>query len=142
MTGNIVFVIRILVALVLYGFLIVALYFIWKNIKAQAQTTSKVLIPLINIKAIQTENCEEQTFSSPEIIVGRDESCDFVYSNETISSRHARLAFHHKQWWIEDLGSTNGTYLNDIRLETPTVIISGDELRIGKVDFLITIQPN
>jgi pSer/pThr/pTyr-binding forkhead associated (FHA) protein len=55
------------------------------------------------------------------------------------SARHARLSYHHNQWWLEDLGSTNGTLLNQEKLALPTVVISGDEFRCGETRFTITL---
>jgi len=51
------------------------------------------------------------------------------------------LNYRYLQWWIEDLQSTNGTYLNDEKIETSTIIINGDEIRLGQVVVLIEIQP-
>jgi pSer/pThr/pTyr-binding forkhead associated (FHA) protein len=49
------------------------------------------------------------------------------------------LSYHHNQWWLEDLGSTNGTLLNQEKLTIPTVVISGDEFRCGETRFTITL---
>jgi pSer/pThr/pTyr-binding forkhead associated (FHA) protein len=62
------------------------------------------------------------------------------FGDDTVSARHARLSYHHNQWWVEDLQSRNGTYLNDERVSVPTVIVSGDELRYGQVATLIEID--
>lgn len=70
-------------------------------------------------------------FSQAEISIGRDPGCDIPIFDETISARHAQLTYHHNQWWLEDLTSTNGTRLNAARITTPTVITSGDEIQCG-----------
>ena len=82
---------------------------------------------------------EEVYPDSDKPLLGRDPVCDFQIKNETVSARHARLSYHHKQWWIEDLNSTNGTFLNEEPLYTATVIVSGDEIRCGQVDILVSI---
>ena len=65
------------------------------------------------------------------------------YNQQTlISARHAHLTYHHNQWWLEDLASTNGTLLNDIRITTPTVITSGDELQCGATRLFISLSEN
>jgi pSer/pThr/pTyr-binding forkhead associated (FHA) protein len=51
---------------------------------------------------------------------------------------HARLSYQNNQWWIEDLNSTNGSFLNNERIDTSTVIVDGDILQCG--DILITIN--
>jgi len=72
--------------------------------------------------------------------IGRDPASEILVNHETVSNQHARLWYRNKQWWIEDLLSTNGTFLNDERIETPTILISGDEIRVGKVLLEIEIQ--
>ncbi len=81
-------------------------------------------------------------FSQAEITVGRDPGCDIPLLDETVSARHAHLTYHHGQWWLEDLTSTNGTKLNDLRITTPTVITSGDEIRCGSIGLSISLSEN
>jgi pSer/pThr/pTyr-binding forkhead associated (FHA) protein len=65
--------------------------------------------------------------------------CDIPLPDETVSARHARLTYHHGQWWLEDLGSTNGTHLNDELLSVPTVLTSGDEIRCGNSRLVVDL---
>jgi pSer/pThr/pTyr-binding forkhead associated (FHA) protein len=62
--------------------------------------------------------------------------------DDTASARHAQLSYHHLQWWLEDLASTNGTILNDTPITMPTVITSGDEIRCGETHMTITLSEN
>jgi pSer/pThr/pTyr-binding forkhead associated (FHA) protein len=78
-------------------------------------------------------------FDQGEITVGRDPDCDCLISDEAASARHARLAYHHNQWWLEDLKSTNGTRLNDERLTVATVIISGDKIGCGHTTLTVSL---
>jgi pSer/pThr/pTyr-binding forkhead associated (FHA) protein len=57
-----------------------------------------------------------------------------------MSAHHARLVHHHGQWWLEDLNSTNGTYLNSEKLTTSAVIITGDEFKCGNTFFNIRVE--
>ena len=57
-----------------------------------------------------------------------------------ISHQHCRVYVENGKWWIEDLLSTNGTMLNDEKVETPTILINEDEIRIGKVLLIVEIQ--
>jgi pSer/pThr/pTyr-binding forkhead associated (FHA) protein len=49
-----------------------------------------------------------------------------------VSTRHARIAASGDQWFVEDLGSTNGTYIGSVRITQPTTITLGTQVRIGK----------
>ncbi len=83
---------------------------------------------------------EPRIFVQPELTVGREASCDLVIPDDTISSHHARFRYHHGQWWLEDLQSTNGTFLNNERMYTPMVIVTGDEITLGKISLQIEIK--
>jgi pSer/pThr/pTyr-binding forkhead associated (FHA) protein len=140
MSAVVVLIIRILLALSLYAFLGWALYTLWRELQLSNQLINSRRIPAINITQVDTEEGINQEFTKSEVIIGRESGADYVIPNETVSARHARLSYHHNQWWIEDLQSTNGTFLNDEKVETPTVIISGDELRCGNINLLVIIS--
>jgi hypothetical protein len=139
MTGIAVLIIRALITLTLYVFLGTALYIIWQDFRAKSELARSAQVPPITISPILEGEVNPLEFVNPEVILGRDASCNFSIQDETISSRHARFSFHHNQWWLEDLNSTNGTYLNDDRVFTPTVVISGDEVRCGQIELKISI---
>lgn len=138
MSEVVVFALRILLAVLLYGFLGWALVTIWRDLRTQGQLLSKPNIPPLVISRAEDET--SKSFSIPEVMIGRSGRSDFVISSDTVSARHARLSYHHNQWWAEDLNSKNGTFLNDERLSVPTVMISGDELRCGKASLVIRIE--
>ena len=66
------------------------------------------------------------------IQIGRDPSCQIRPDDTYISQRHARIARRGEGWVVEDLGSTNGTYLNQRKVAVPTRIEPGDRIRVGK----------
>ncbi len=69
--------------------------------------------------------------SSP-ILIGRSPSSTLVLEDEYASSRHARLSPSSDGWWIEDLGSRNGTFVDDERLSEPRPLRPGTIVRIGQ----------
>jgi pSer/pThr/pTyr-binding forkhead associated (FHA) protein len=69
----------------------------------------------------------------PETTVGRDRSNDVCLPDPSVSHRHARLYFRNRNWWVEDLNSTNGTSVNGRRIEGPGVVMPGDRLAFGNV---------
>src|SRR5512133_109873 len=138
MSGIVVLIIRAIVSLLLYAFLGTALYIMWQDLQMHSELVKAAQVPLLMIKPI-TDDINPAEFNVPEVIIGRDPLCNFIIPDETVSSRHARLGYHHNQWWLEDLNSTNGTFLNDDRVYTPTVVITGDEIRCGQIVLKIVI---
>ncbi len=137
MSAIIVFILRVLLALALYGFLGWALFTLWRELRAHSLIVTTLRIPPITVHWSENDEIFSEQFTQPEIVIGRDQACELPVSNEMVSARHARLSFHNNQWWVEDLQSTNGTYLNDERVYTATVLIEGDELRCGKLYFQV-----
>jgi pSer/pThr/pTyr-binding forkhead associated (FHA) protein len=64
--------------------------------------------------------------------IGRAESCQVRLDDTYASQHHARLSARDGSWFVEDLGSTNGTYVNDRRVQAPVEVRPGDVVRIGK----------
>jgi len=64
--------------------------------------------------------------------VGRPHPSTLVLTDDYASSRHARLVPGDGAWQVEDLGSTNGTYLGNIKVSRPTPVPLGTQIRIGK----------
>ncbi len=66
------------------------------------------------------------------ILIGRSPECALVLDDDYASGRHARIFHDGTQWLVEDLRSTNGTYLGTMRLTEPEPIRAGSVLRIGQ----------
>jgi pSer/pThr/pTyr-binding forkhead associated (FHA) protein len=69
---------------------------------------------------------------SGTVEIGRAASCAIRPEDTYISQEHARISNRNGSWVLEDLGSTNGTYLNQRRITVPTEISAGDQIRVGK----------
>jgi pSer/pThr/pTyr-binding forkhead associated (FHA) protein len=67
-----------------------------------------------------------------QITIGRANDATLVLNDDYASSRHARLFPQDGQWVVEDLGSTNGTYLDRQKVTQPTPVPAGVPIRIGK----------
>lgn len=134
---------RILLTLALYAFLGWAFLSIWQDVHRQGMLLATKKVPGITISLSLADGTPfVRNFSQPEISLGRDPTCDIHLPDETVSARHARLIHHHGQWWIEDLGSTNGTRLNNDRLSTPAVVTSGDQIECGRASLTIGLRAN
>jgi pSer/pThr/pTyr-binding forkhead associated (FHA) protein len=66
------------------------------------------------------------------ILIGRGTDAAIRLDDDYVSTRHARIAASGDQWFVEDLGSTNGTYVGSARITQPTTISLGTQVRIGK----------
>jgi pSer/pThr/pTyr-binding forkhead associated (FHA) protein len=65
-------------------------------------------------------------------VIGRNPECALVLDDDFASGRHARIFHRDNAWFVEDLGSTNGTYVGTERLTGPVRVEAGSTLRIGK----------
>ena len=67
-----------------------------------------------------------------ELLIGRADRCQLVLNDSYVSQMHARIFAKDGGYMIEDLGSTNGTYLNKRKVTTATPLHRGDQVKIGK----------
>jgi hypothetical protein len=72
------------------------------------------------------------TLGESPITIGRAEDSTLVINDDYASARHARLVPRDGQWLVEDLGSTNGTYLDRAKVTGPTPVPLGVPIRIGR----------
>lgn len=77
----------------------------------------------------------EVFYLGERLTLGRGEKNDLVIPDPFSSQEHAVIFSRNGQYWVQDLGSRNGTYLNEVRIERPTVLADGDCLRVGSVTF-------
>lgn len=138
MSGIVLFILRILLSAVLYAFLGWALYTLWANVRQQAFAVSNQKIPALTLIGAE-DVAEEYYYVQPIVNVGRGATNDLSINNETISSHHARLAYNLSQWWLQDLNSTNGTYINGQRLMASMVLTTGDMIGFGEVNLMVSI---
>ncbi len=75
---------------------------------------------------------ENISLDDAPLLIGRGSDAGIRLDDDYVSTRHARIAASGDQWFVEDLGSTNGTYLGSQRLTQPTSLQLGSKVRIGK----------
>ena len=141
MIATVVLLLRLILAIALYAFLGWALWTLLQELKQQGDKLAQQKKPALTLRFKRGDGKESvQHFSQPEIMIGRDTNCDLSMMDEAVSSHHARLTHHHGQWWLEDLNSTNGTFLNREILTTPAVVITGDQFKCGNTVFDIRVE--
>lgn len=72
------------------------------------------------------------TLGSQPVLIGRADDSTLVLTDDYASTRHARLSQRGSEWYVEDLGSTNGTYLDRAKVTTAVRVPIGVPVRIGK----------
>jgi hypothetical protein len=75
---------------------------------------------------------ERAELDQAPILIGRGTDAAIRLDDDYVSTRHARIASSGDQWFVEDLGSTNGTYVGTARITQPTTLTLGTQVRIGK----------
>ena len=83
---------------------------------------------------------EVVAFDGPSLVFGRDANCDQVLDFPMVSSRHASLTRTAKGFLLEDLASTDGTFLNGEEIHRPVAVRPGDIIGLGSLSFTVTEQ--
>ncbi len=141
---ELLFALRILFLLLLYGFLALIIYYVRRDLQARSQpgaTPQTAVVGDVNgprltvVASGETGLPEGRHFQLRSITtIGRELANDIVISDGFASGRHARVERREARYWVEDLGSRNGTLLNDARLAPydPAPLDPGDVITIGQ----------
>jgi pSer/pThr/pTyr-binding forkhead associated (FHA) protein len=76
----------------------------------------------------------------PQILIGRDARCHIRPSSATVSKKHCAVLVLGDQVFIQDFNSTNGTFVNDERVEGERELRDGDRLRIAGLEFRVALN--
>jgi hypothetical protein len=128
---HVLLVLRGILALGLIGFLALALYFLWSDTRRPAGPD--VGVPAARLILLDGENAGAAYALDEVNLIGRAADNSILLADSTVSAYHVRLTFQGGQWWVEDLGSRNGTTVNELTLEAPMVVTYGDVVRLGRV---------
>jgi predicted component of type VI protein secretion system len=101
---------------------------------------------MANLPYFQVEvGAERQRFDMPEregeVMVGRATDCHWIIPSGAVSRRHARVVRHGREVTIEDLGSSNGTFVNGERLSAPRALRDQDRVQLGAVEIRFVMPP-
>ena len=137
------------------AFLVLLYLFIWRIVRSAARDVrmpqeSFILAPsqaaelaalrnsgrLVVVRSPALSEGDELTLNSSALLLGRGSDNDVnLARDEFASSKHARVEPRRDGVWVEDVGSTNGTYLNGIRLTQAKRLAPGDVVRIGETEL-------
>jgi pSer/pThr/pTyr-binding forkhead associated (FHA) protein len=126
---------RLLSAALLLGFLGLIAWLIFQDVrltKAMLARQQGASGALRVVASEAGEPAEDTVYAlSPITSIGRAKSSAIVLDDGYVSTEHALLVQRAGQWWLEDLGSRNGTLLNGVRLAETAVVSAGDVITIG-----------
>jgi pSer/pThr/pTyr-binding forkhead associated (FHA) protein len=136
MSAVFVLILRGLIAVSLFAFLGWVILVLWKDLQQTIKKNTEYEISPIYLTL--PDSGLACNFNQPEFFLGREAQADLQIPDDTLSALHSRFYYKNNHWMVEDLQSTNGTYLNEERLSTPSVLVEGDEITCGKVRVLIS----
>ena len=91
---------------------------------------------LVVVRSADLQDGEGFELNSAQLTIGRGNQNDIpIATDEYASARHARFEPRQDGVWVQDLGSTNGTFLNGTRLDRPRRLANGDIVRVGETDL-------
>jgi hypothetical protein len=125
---------RILFVVLIYAFLFMVARAMWRDLRSGVAGAGRPLARLVVVAA--EEGLPEPGSSIPLDVVnslGRDVNNSIVLDDSFVSAEHSLLTFRGRAWYVEDLGSTNGTWLNGQRVAGMLPLGYGDEIQIGQV---------
>ena len=107
---------------------------------ADSQARSAVVVPLGACLEVRSGFYEglEVSIDKDWVVIGRGRSADVVFAEPTISRAHAAIGYDAEGFYVQDLGSTNGTLVNGSRSERQ-LVKSGDEIRMGRLVIGLTL---
>ena len=148
------------------GFIVLLYFFIWRIVRSAARDfrsapgqasvgqESMIIAPgqaassgvtatrarLVVLKSPALSPGEEIPVDSAPVTVGRGGQNDVPLDGDEFSSaQHARFESRRDGLWVEDIGSTNGTFVNGARVTTPRRLGKGDIVRVGQTDFTVDL---
>ena len=92
------------------------------------------------LQAISDELQGQEIEVKQDMLVGRHQDCDLVLQSSAISRRHAALNVRDDQLWLTDLNSSNGTFVNDLRIAQETLLTQGDIVQFANLKFALLAE--
>lgn len=127
--------VRILFLVALYGFLFLVVRVLLRDLRAASRGPTE-LGRLVVLSAPHGEPPAGTSFPLDALTtLGRDVNNAIVIDDPFASAEHTVLTFRGRAWYVEDLESTNGTFVNGVPVERVAPLGFGDELQVGEVRF-------
>ncbi len=129
-----IWILRLLFLAGLYLFLWAVVRVLLRDLRAAAREPGSELGRLVVLASPSGEPAVGAGFSLDAVTtLGRGVNATIVLDDEFVSSEHAALTYRGRIWFLEDLGSTNGSFVNGSPVEGSAPLVFGDELQFGNV---------
>lgn len=136
-------VMKIVFLLLLYLFLLLTVGLIYRDLalaaagdekKKQSSVREAPSASLFRLVILESPGKQKGDFFklNRSLTIGRDSSCDIVLKDRAVSARHARIDKQGDQFFLEDLGSSNGTFVGNEQISEQVSLKAGDRIRIGQ----------
>ena len=127
-------IIRLTFVALIYLFFFVIARALWRDLRASAAGAGAALGRLVVVTSADGGPATGTNYPLDAVnSIGRDVNNSIVIDDTFVSAEHALLTFRGRAWFVEDRGSTNGTYVNGHRVATYLPLGYGDELQIGRI---------
>ena len=127
-------VLRLTFVALIYVFLFFVVRALWRDLRAGIAGAGQPIGRLVVIAAPEGQPAVGSSFDLDAVnSIGRDVNNSIVVEDSFVSTDHAMLTYRGRAWYVEDRGSTNGTWVNGQRVETYLPLGYGDEIQVGQV---------
>jgi len=138
-----IFIVRLLLTALLYLFLVAVFFALWRDLRTAAEAPPAIQERKARLNVLTS--CDGLSDGAvlalqPFTTLGRSPANTIVVPDTFASAEHALISWRSGQWWVEDLGSRNGTQLNDVSVTAPTVLSAGDVISIGQVKLKVELD--
>jgi len=128
-----IWVLRLLFLAALYVFLWLVVRALLRDLRAAAREPTRELGRLTVVASPGGEPAVGSVFALDAVTtLGRDVNNAIVIDDEFVSASHAALTYRGRAWYVEDLGSTNGTFVNGSQVDGLSPLAFGDEIQVGQ----------
>ena len=132
---------RYIFILIIYLFILAIIRLIYLDIKSMYSVEEEIgsYLKLINRKEMIPYKIKEEYALNNKITIGRGNQNDIVLRDPYVSKKHLKIVEDEGKYFLEDLKSANGTYLNNQKVLDVTMLKNGDRIKLGQIEFLCVL---
>lgn len=123
---------------IIYLFIFTIIRLIYLDIKSMSITGSEsgAYLKLLNRRDTLPYNVREYYSLEDSLTLGRSNANDIIIKDMFVSNRHLKIEEENNEYYLEDLESSNGTYINDVLVEGVVKLRNGDRVKVGDLEFI------